>query len=264
MQEYNPEILAVLLNLGIAVGLSLVGVCIFITFWLKEDRYRLPAFETGRYQKMYDTVSNRIGDYIGRMRKVLSLGNSELFINRFGFEYFFYLQFHRQMATNFLLCFLIVCLWVLIFSFSHPADNNFFLKRIVGIYYQGSKSHPVLNTAIMASVSLLTTYNLRKMMHWFQSLLTLKARTMKLNMQDEYHFILNTGLLYGGNPYDDNQKSLLPYLRRMIRDNNFKTVILEHSSPPDYVDLANILTDIDETIIYWEHLWFLRKLGWLM
>lgn len=264
MPEYNNEIGAVLLNLGIGLTLSVIGILIFVIFWLRNDWYKLPDFEHGKYEKIFDQPFNKFIPYLIALWHVIREENSQLFINRFGFEYFFYLQFHRKMAINFVMCFFAICLCVLGFSLTSEEGNGFAIKRIIGIYYQGSKNHPILNTVIMTVVTLISTLRLRKMLLWFQSTLSWKANDIRQNPHYEYHFIINTALLYGGNIYDDDQKALLPYLRRMIKDNRLKAMIVQHSSPPDHVQLAKVLTDIDETIIYWQHSWFLKHVGWLI
>ena len=255
------EVQAVLLNLGIAVVMSVLGITIFVLFWLKNDWYKLPDFQNGRYQKEFDKPINKFVPYLRAIFSTVKTRNADLFINRFGFEYYFYLQFHRSFTKTCILSFGLICATTAVYTVIAGQNWDFLFSRIIGIYYSGTKTHPILNTMIMGGISLLVSHRMRKMMLRFQGHLARKAAQIKENTHDEYHFILNTALLYGCSPHDEDQSILIPYMRRLISDNKIKAVIQQQSSPADHVQLARILTEIDETLIYWNHLWYVKYVG---
>lgn len=80
--------------------------------------------------------------------------------------------------------FLIVLVNIGLYAIITSQPWSFLLGRVIGIYYQGSKGHPILNTMIMVSISVLVSYRLRKMMLKFQMRLSRKAAEIKINPQD--------------------------------------------------------------------------------
>lgn len=169
----------VLLNALIALFLTILGIAIFTFLWLRNDWYKLPDFEEGRYLKRLDTAENKFFKYIKRILGLLDEKHAILFIKRYGFEYYFYLHFHGRIALYFLLSFFGICLVIIIYSFFLPNSLYLAYTRITGIYSTDSKSHFLLNTLIMCTISMIMSIGLNSMTKAFKRTIALKAKLMQ-------------------------------------------------------------------------------------
>lgn len=262
MPDYRPQIGGVLINLGVAVCLSALGVLLFALLWLRKDRYKVPQFNSDSFGPEADLPANSLRSYLGALWEALRPEHADKFISRYGFEYFFYLQFHRHIARIFVLCFCLIAATISIYSLWTFGNMNFALNRIVGIYYGGSKAHPLLNTILMTMISGVMTYTLRRFLLWFQAALEERARSSSNNPRDPYFYILNTALLFGAHAHDEDQRLLKGFLANVLKQMNCGMIeIKEMYTPGDRVHLGRVLTDIDETRIFWEYCWFPRVFG---
>ena len=249
-----------MLNFGIAVTLTMIGILLFKFMWLRNDRYKLPDLEASGTDQEDGRPVNSFFEYASGIFKLIRTKNVQQFIRRFGFEYYFYLKFHQTMAISFVLSFLVMCATISVYSVLANNENGFTWRRIIGIYYEGSKAFPVLNTVIMVTISLIVTFNLRRMTISFQTALNDRVEEVQgeeeerrssprnqLRLHSDFSLIMNTALLYGCSSYDEEQKVLIPYLKRLIKEYRLDAHIQAHYSPSNHVELAKMLAQIKNT-----------------
>lgn len=275
--EFTPEVLGVLLNLAIAFIFTSIGIAIFSFLWLRNDWYKIPDFESNHHDKLQDIPENKLLPYIKKIFLMHKPEHSLLFIKRFGFESYFYLQFHGSIGVIFSVCFLTICPVILVYSLITTGDVDMGFEKIVGFHTADenkqkmvAKSYRMLNTILMFLITFITSYSVKRMMSNFSSQLEKVARSiqegsdgeeLQEKANDDYRFIMNTVLLYGCNPADKKQGVLRPYLERLLQQNHIDAKICDMYSPPDYTELAAELIDLEESRIFWHQVWWTKYIG---
>lgn len=263
---------AVLLNFSITVTLSAIGLLIFKFLWLRGDRFKLPDLDAAESENEKPAPVNSFGEYASKIFRLIRTQNVQQFIKRFGFEYYFYLKFHQMLALNFVMGFVVICVTVSIYSAVARSESGFTLRRIIGINDEGSKAYPVMNTLIMIINSVIVTFNLRRMNVSFQKALNDRVTDIQLEDQvrqsspsnrgfrhNDLSLIMNTALLYGCSQYDEEQKVLIPYLKRLMKESRVEAHIQSHYTPSNHVELARLLADIKNKKLFYYHHPFMRQ-----
>lgn len=94
--------------------------------------------------------------------------SSVLFMKRFGFESYFYLQNRGKLGLNFWISFLAICIIMIAYNLYLTRGLIFGFNRIIGTHYTDFKLHSGSNTCIICIVSLITSYSILRMMNFFR------------------------------------------------------------------------------------------------
>jgi hypothetical protein len=252
-ERYSADLRSVLFNLAVAAVLAVLGIVFFAFIWLRDDMYAIPDQTQENWTDSNGIKTNRVFQYFRGLFGVVERTNISKFTDRYGFEYYFYLQFHRSIALMFLLSFGVIALVTGLYSLTMEGSLRFALERIVGIYSEGNKSSAGLNTVIMAAVSLTVTIYLHSLLRHFHHELDKKQAETLVSPGNELNWIINTALLRGAQPDDVDHRMLRSHLDKKIKENNLHVTIVDLYPLPDYVALSNVIDAIDTTKIYYNN-----------
>ena len=262
-------------NLIPSLILSLIGLLFFKFIWLKGEEYYIPK-ETQNPSRESDPgesshqdgISSSNFSYIGyytsqffdytiSLIKVIKTDDKDFLIEKYGFEYYFYLRFLSKMALISFLLFTISTLVTLGFDILKKEDIVSSLKRIIGYKRAETKNYYTndfltFNTILLSVMVVIFIYNAQHLIQELRQQIKIRF-ALSRSYESRYNLIFRTALVNVKVPGNLTPDDLLDYFLGMNIRGVPRNKICGLVGCSETYKLGEAMEDIEIAKVYCEH-----------